>query len=331
VRTEPAHRVVIVIYPFAQSLDLCGPADVFDAATRLGATRRYRIETVSVDGGPVEMSNGLTIQSVPMRSIRGRIDTLMVVGGLRVTTDYKALVNGVLRLAGRSDRVTSVCTGAVVLAAAGLLDNRRVTTHWAFCEQLQDQFPAVVVEPSKIWVNDGHIWTSAGVTAGMDLALALVTADCGGAIARDIGRWLVMYLHRPGGQSQFSDQLVPQGSALQPLSALLEWIEDNLERDLSVQALATQAAMSPRQLLRHFQSGLSTTPANYVLSRRLTAARSLIETTSVDLASVGRQCGFRNVETMHRAFRRQFGTTPGRHRELFATPGAQGWRQDDSS
>jgi transcriptional regulator GlxA family with amidase domain len=319
-----AHRVVIVAHRGGQSLDVFGPADVFDAATRLGAVLPYRVEAVSVEGGPMRLSNGIAIETAAIVALRGKIDTLIVAGGSAPALGEQLLVTGVQRLAKRSIRIASVCTGASVLAEAGLLDGRRATTHWAYSEAMQRRFPAVRVEANQIWVNDDHVWTSAGVTAGMDLALALVSADCGTAIARDIARWLVMYLQRPGGQSQFSDRLPMASPKPSELTSLVDWVEANLGRDLSVTALAAQAAMSTRQLLRRFNDDLSTTPAAFVLHRRLDAARSLVETTSLDLAAIGRQCGFTNVETLHRSFKRRFGTTPGRHRELFAASGDPG-------
>jgi transcriptional regulator GlxA family with amidase domain len=317
------HRIVIVTYPGAQALDVFGPADVFDAATRLGAPVPYRIQVVSPSGGLNRLSNGISIDTDSAKTARGRIDTLVVTGGAGPALSDVVLADGVRRLAARSVRVTSVCTGAVILAAAGLLEGRRATTHWGYSKQMQKSFPTVTVEADSIWINDDNVWTSAGVTAGMDLALALVTVDCGPTIAREIARWLVIYMQRPGGQSQFSDRSSPPSALHTDLGILLDWISDHLDHDLRVSTLAVQAAMSPRQLLRRFSEDLKTTPAAYVLEQRLEKVRTLIELTNLDVAAIGRQSGFINVETLHRAFKRKFGTTPARHRELFASSPAQ--------
>jgi transcriptional regulator GlxA family with amidase domain len=312
------HRIVIVTYPQGQSLDIVGPADVFDAATRLGAPLRYRIEVVSVEGGPLTLSNGITMHTAQMAKRRGPIDTLLVAGGRGPGLVDPRLSSAVARLASRSKRVASVCTGAFVLAEAGLLDRCRATTHWASSGLLQSRYPNVVVEADRIWIRDHDVWTSAGVTAGIDLALALVTDDCGPDLSREIARWLVIYLQRPGGQSQFSDHLAAPVPKRPELTVLLDWMRNNLTADLSVAALSAHASMSARQLLRRFHDDLDSTPAAVVLDLRLSAAKTMIETTSLDMATIARRSGFSNLETLHRNFKRRFGTSPGRHRELFS-------------
>jgi transcriptional regulator GlxA family with amidase domain len=229
-----------------------------------------------------------------------------------------ALVRGVRRLAGRARRVTSVCSGAFLLAEAGLLDGRRVTTHWSAAGTLARRYPTVTVDARPIFVRDGHVWTSAGVTAGMDLALALVGDDHGPELARAVARWLVLYLQRPGGQAQFSAHLDGRLARRPSLQDLQTWMAEHLDQDLSVAALARRAAMSERHFARRFREETGVTPADHVEALRTEAACRLLETTDEAIAAVARCCGFGTVETMYRAFRRRHGTTPGRHRAHFA-------------
>jgi transcriptional regulator GlxA family with amidase domain len=311
-------RVVIVTYPNVQSLDVFGPADVFDAATKLGGVPAYRVELASVRGGRVTLSNGTVVHTSKLGAISGSIDTLVVAGGRGGDLFDRRLSAAVAEVAQRCRRVASVCTGAFVLAEAGLLDGRRATTHWASSQRLQDRYPTVEVEADHIWTRDGNVWTSAGVTTGIDLALAMVADDHGTQLAREISRWLVVYVQRLGTQSQFSDRLMRQEPGRADLAELLTWIESNLSADLSVAALAEKAAMSERQLLRRFKEDIGIAPASFVLDARLCAAKSLLESTTFDVATIARRTGFANVETLHRGFRRRFGTTPGRHRDLFS-------------
>jgi transcriptional regulator GlxA family with amidase domain len=217
-------------------------------------------------------------------------------------------------------RVTSVCSGAFLLAQAGVLDGRRVTTHWSACDALARLFPAVEVDPDPIYVRDGNVWTSAGVTAGMDLALALVEHDHGGELALTVARQLVLFTHRPGGQSQFSAQLAVRRAEREPLRDALAFVAEHPEADLSVPALAQRAAMSVRTFARAFSREVGTTPAVFVQRSRVEAARRLLETTDRTVDDIARACGFGTVETMHRAFQRVVRTTPGQYRRLFAVP-----------
>jgi transcriptional regulator GlxA family with amidase domain len=313
-------RVVVVTFPEAQVLDVTGPAEVFSVATRLGADPGYDLVVASLRGGPVPTTSGIELSSRALGSVRGAVDTLVVAGGegTRAAVRDRALVDGVRRLAGRSRRVTSVCTGAFVLGQAGLLDGRRATTHWASADALARRHPSVEVDPRPIFVRDGPVWTSAGVTAGMDLALALVADDHGPEVARSVARWLVLYLQRPGGQAQFSAHLdgpMPRGDSLQELQA---WMAEHLDEDLSVAALARRAAMSERHLARRFRAETGRTPADHVEALRTEAACRLLEATGEPIEVVARRCGFGTVETMYRAFRRRHGTTPARHRAFFS-------------
>jgi len=314
-------RVVIVTFPDAQVLDITGPAEVFSAATRLGVEPGYEVVVASPAGGPVPTTSGIELSSRPLRSLRGDIDTLVVAGGTgtRAAIGDRALLEAVRRLAGRARRVTSVCTGAFVLAEAGLLDGRRATTHWASADALARRHPGIEVDPRPIFVRDGRVWTSAGVTSGMDLALALVTEDSGPEAARSVARWLVLYLQRPGGQAQFSAHLDGSVARQPSLQELQAWMADHLDEVLSVAALARRAAMSERHFARRFRAETGRTPADHVEALRTEAACRLLEATDEPIEVIARRCGFGTVETMYRAFRRRHGTTPGRHRAFFAS------------
>jgi transcriptional regulator GlxA family with amidase domain len=217
----------------------------------------------------------------------------------------------------RSRRVASVCTGAFVLAQAGLLDGRRATTHWEWCDVLAGLYPAVAVERDAIFVVDGSLYTSAGVTAGMDLALALVEEDLGPKVARDVAQQLVIFLRRPGGQSQFSSQLAALPAERAPLRELQAWIPANAGADLSVTALAERAAMSPRNFARAFRRETGMTPAAYVESVRVEQARIALEGSQAPVETIAARCGFGTVETMRRAFHRRLGVGPAAYRSRF--------------
>jgi len=313
-------RVVIVTFPDAQVLDVTGPAEVFSVAGRLGVDPEYEVVVASPAGGPVATTSGIELSSRALRSVRGEVDTLVVAGGTgtRAAVRDRSLVEGVRRLAARARRVASVCTGAFVLAEAGLLDGRRATTHWASADALARRHPSVAVDPRPIFVRDGRVWTSAGVTAGMDLALALVADDHGAEVARSVARWLVLYLQRPGGQAQFSAHLDGRLARRGPLQDLQAWMAEHLDADLGVAALARRAAMSERHFARRFRVETGRTPADHVEALRTEAACRLLEATDEPIEVVARRCGFGTVETMYRAFRRRHGTTPARHRAFFA-------------
>ncbi len=310
----PARRVVIAAFPDVQSLDVVGPAEVF--ATAGG----YEVEVVAPDPEPFFMSNGMqVIPAASMDQVRGAIDTLVIAGGsgTRDAASDERVVNWVRSAAKRSRRVTSVCTGAFVLAAAGLLDSRRATTHWQWADLLQGLFPAIEVERDSIFVVDRGVYTSAGVTAGMDLALALVEEDLGPKVARDVAQQLVIFLRRPGGQSQFSSQLSALPADHEPLRDLQAWIPGNVGADLSVPALAERVAMSPRNFARTFRRETGMTPAAYVESVRVEQARIALESSDAPVERVASECGFGTVETMRRAFHRRLGVGPAAYRTRF--------------
>jgi transcriptional regulator GlxA family with amidase domain len=276
---------------------------------------------VAAAPGQVAASSGLRL--VPdrtLRACRGRIDTLVVAGGLGVREAYRdERIPGWLRAAApRTRRVTSVCTGAFLLARAGLLDGRRATTHWSACALLARRHPSVDVQPDRIFVRDGSVATSAGVTAGIDLALALLEEDAGRQAALDVARQLVVFVRRPGGQSQFSAQLARPLAARETLRELQAWLPDHLAEDLSVEALAERAFMSPRNFARAFRREVGVTPGRYVADLRLERARLELESGERPLEEVARACGFGTAETMRRAFRRRLGASPAEYRTRFA-------------
>lgn len=319
-----ARHIVLVAFEGVQLLDLAGPADVFDAATRVAAgsdgSPGYDLTIVSAGGASVRASSGMRIE--PDSDLAaldpGAIDTLLVPGGRgRLALEDSDLVAGLPRVAAGARRVSSVCGGTFLLAAAGLLDGRRVTTHWAGCEDLARRYPAVTVEPDRIYVRDGSVITSAGVTAGIDLALALVEEDHGAKVARTVARWLVVFLQRPGGQSQFSQRLGAPVLSESPIRALVDEIVADPAGDHRVAALAGRAALSERQLSRLFASEARTTPARFVERVRVEAARDLLETSRSSVDAVAERCGFGSAETMRRAFLRVLGVGPGQYRQRF--------------
>ena len=313
-------RIVIVTYPGATLLDVVGPAEVFWVATRTGAEPGYDLVVASLEGGPAPASSGLVLDTVPLAAVRGRIDTLMVVGGLaaRRPEEQPRLPVAIARMASRCRRVTSVCTGAFLLAEAGLLDGRRATSHWAWCGTLARRYPDVRVEADRIFVRDGDIWTSAGITAGMDLALALVEDDHGPELAREVARWMVLFVQRPGGQAQFSAHLDVPASHRADVRAALDAIAAEPAADHSVAALARRAGMSERHLARLFRAESGTTVAQHVERVRVETARHLLESGDAGLDAIAHRCGFGTVETFHRSFKRRTGITPGEHRARFA-------------
>jgi transcriptional regulator GlxA family with amidase domain len=319
-----AHPVAVVAFDGFQLLDLAGPLDVLRAASLLGATPPYGTTILTPGGEPARADSGVTIAADDSLLVaarrRERIGTLLVVGGMGVDAVCAdpAAVAAVRRLAGRADRVASVCSGALLLAAAGVLDGRRATTHWSACERLALRHPAVEVEADRIYVRDGHVWTSAGVTAGTDLALALVEHDHGPELAHAVAGWLVVFVRRPGGQAQFSAQLLAQPARSGPVSELQRWLPDHLDEDLTVDGLAARVGMSPRNLARRFKEEAGVTPASYVEALRVEAARRLLESSDLTVAAVARRVGVAHAETLHRAFRKRLGTTPQQYRRHFS-------------
>jgi transcriptional regulator GlxA family with amidase domain len=318
-------RIVFVTYPGITALDLVGPHEVFTAGAEVarrtgGESDAYRVEVASMVPGPLRTTRGLAVVADrALASIRGPIDTLVVVGGEGAyeASNDPVLVGWIQRAAARSRRVASVCTGAFLLAAAGVLDGKRATTHWRACADLARIYPDVTVDSDPIFVRDGDVWTSAGVTAGMDLALALVANDLGRDVALMTARQLVLFVQRPGGQSQFSAQLGAQLAARDPLRELQGWIAEHPDEDHAVERLAARVAMSPRHFARVFRDEVGSTPAAYVETVRVEVARRLFETTVLPAAEVARASGFGTPETMRRAFARRVGISPLEYRDRF--------------
>jgi transcriptional regulator GlxA family with amidase domain len=325
----PTVPVYIACFPGAELLDIAGPTSVFSSATSLLRRKAgYDVRLVAQRAGPVITSSGVTLTAEQaLGSIRGAIDTLIVPGGLRGALDddgAAALVPIIRRLAPRVRRLASVCSGAFILSRAGVLDGRAAVTHWAACDQLRRSNPRCRVEDDRIFVRDGNVWTSAGVSTGIDLALAMVEEDHGAQLALEISRWLVVYLRRPGGQSQFSAPLAAQVAERDGMRKLLLWMSENVQADLSVAALAQRANMSERTFARVFSAETRFTPAAYVERLRVDAARRTLESSRKSVKQIARQCGFGTVETMHRAFKRSVGSTPLEYRARFATAGVSG-------
>jgi transcriptional regulator GlxA family with amidase domain len=316
-------RVVIVVFPRVQSLDVLGPAEVFSTAAQL-SPGAYAVEVVAAEPGPLPTSSVALHPDGTLDDCRGSIDTLLVAGGRGVHDAGRdeRLLAWLTAAAKRSRRVTSVCTGAFLLARAGLLEGRRATTHWASCSELARRHPEIEVERDPIFVRDGNVITSAGVTAGMDLALALVEEDLGRELALETARWLVLFLKRPGGQAQFSAQLAAQMAEREPLRELQQWLPDHLAEDLSVPALARRACMSERNFARAFRDETGMTPAAYVEAARVERARISLETGDLPVDAIARQAGFGTVETMRRAFRRRVGVSPAGYRGRFRSEAA---------
>jgi len=323
--TLTPRQVTILVYPGVQSLDVTGPLEVFAGAQRIieaegRPDRGYEVQLVAARPGPLRTSSGLTI--TPDRTLPGtpaQIDTLLVPGGAgRLELDQEAeILDWLARASGPARRTASVCTGAFLLAGAGLLDGRRATTHWAHAASLQRRFPRVLVEADPIYLRDGAIWTSAGVSAGMDLALALVEEDLDRELALTIARHLVLFLRRPGNQSQFSATLLSQQPAREPLREIQRLIVEDVAGEHSVEALAARAHMSPRHLARTFRAETGVTPARFVERVRLEAARRRLEETGDPVGVVAVACGFGTAETMRRVFLRVLDVGPAEYRRRF--------------
>ncbi|MFI7098899.1 GlxA family transcriptional regulator [Streptomyces sp. NPDC050161] len=312
--------VLVVLYDDVQSLDVSGPVEVFSGANR-AVPDAYRIRTASLDGGPVTTSSGLRLTPDLALADAAVPHTLLVPGGEGSRTIDPRLTDWLRRHAPHAQRKVSVCGGALLLAEAGLLDGRRVTTHWALCESFAAQYPAIEVAPEPIYVRDGDVVTSAGVTAGIDLTLALVEEDLGRDLALWIARRLVVFLRRPGNQTQFSTQLAVQTAGRRPLRDVQQWIIDNPSADLSVDTLACRAGLSPRHFARAFRLEVGMTPGRYVDRVRLEAARRRLEDTVDGIEEVSRHCGYGTPEAMRRAFVRVLGAAPAEYRRRFRTAG----------
>jgi len=320
-------RIVFLAAPGVEILDLVGPLQVFARAAEMFARQNpdsppiYTVEVVSACASRSLVANcGLHVTAHKnFRELRGNIDTLLVAGGNAIEQDEinPEVVRWLRNIVGRIRRVGSVCTGAMLLARAGLLDGRRATTHWNWCELLTRRAPRAHIDPNPIFVRDENVYTSAGVTAGMDLALALLEEDHGSNLALQVARNLVLYLRRPGGQSQFSAALSLQLTDRKPLLELESWVLDNLNKPLTVPVLAQRVAMSPRNFARVFTKEMKTTPAKFVEHLRVETARRRLEESQNSMESIAAECGFGNVNSMRNVFQRALKIAPGQYRHHF--------------
>ncbi|WP_439379915.1 GlxA family transcriptional regulator [Amycolatopsis lexingtonensis] len=317
-----ARRVLVVAYDDAQILDVACSSATFEIANGYRASPPYEIELASVTGKPVRSSSGIGLTGARrLATVTGRLDTMLVVGGrgTEAAVTDAGLLTQLRRLAPRCRRVASVCTGAFVLAAAGLLDGRRATTHWGYGELMASAFPAVTVDLARLYVRDGNVYTSAGVTSALDLTLALVEDDHGPTLAREVAREMVAYLHRPADQAQISTFLAPPPGD-RVVRDLAGYITAHLAEDLSPAALAARAGISTRHLARLFTSQWGVTPARAVREARTEAAAHLVRGSELSLSAVARRCGFQSAETLRQAFLSHYGMTGDRIRRMADMP-----------
>jgi transcriptional regulator GlxA family with amidase domain len=315
-----SRRIIVVAVPPVDELDLVGPLQVFNAVNRLAGRTIYTIEVVTTADSLTVAGEGGVLSFVARQhfnKVEGVSDSVLLVCGLGTRSVRDAALSAWLKKkAARVRRLGAVCVGSFLLAEAGLLNGRRATTHWKFGRELATQYPEVRVEHDPLWVKDGNIYTSAGISAGIDLALAWVEEDCGVGLAHEAARELVLFLRRPGGQPQLSVSLASQASEMTSIRELQIWIAEHLETRLSVEDLADRMSMSVRNFERVFTREVGTTPSQYVLQMRVEAARRLLERTDRGLKHVASAAGFGNIDAMRRAFVRLLGITPRRYREL---------------
>ncbi|MFI2300449.1 GlxA family transcriptional regulator [Actinacidiphila glaucinigra] len=325
----PPHRVLVLLFEGLQLMDVTGPLDVYTAANEYGA--HYVTSTVSPDGAPVSTTAGLRlVPDLSLDEVDFPVDTLVIPGrpDWWAAVADTALVAGITRLADRSRTVASVCAGAFPLAATGLLDGRRAATHWRLADDLAARYPKVEVDSDAIFVRDGRFITSAGISAGIDLTLSLVESDLGPDIARKAAKFLVVFMARPGGQSQFSVRQSPRHPAHSVLRQVLDQVAADPAADHSLAALAARAGVSSRHLTRLFRTETGGTAAQYVERVRVEAAQALLEAGDDALDTVARRSGFGSEETLRRAFRRRLGVSPGTYRDRFRTTRPYGTEED---
>jgi transcriptional regulator GlxA family with amidase domain len=324
VSKNTARRIVVVVVPPVDELDLIGPLQVFNSVNRLAGRAIYAIDVVTnSDRLTVEGEGGVLtfIARHHFDKVVGACDSVLLVCGLASRTIRDAALSAwLVKKADAVRRLGAVCVGSFLLAEAGLLNGRRATTHWKFGRELAGRYPGVRVEHEPLWVKDGNIYTSAGISAGIDLALAWVEEDCGASLAHEAARELVLFLRRPGGQPQLSISLASQASEMMSIRELQIWIAEHLGTRLSVEDLADRMSMSVRNFERVFTREVGTTPSQYVLQMRVESARRQLERTDRGLKQVASATGFGSVDVMRRAFVRLLGITPRRYRELAEQP-----------
>ena len=320
------HNVVFVVYPGFELLDMAGPSSVFNSANRAlgqqGNPAFYNIRLVSAAGGAVESSARVLVETTRITDLQpGDAQTILVAGaereGLLPALDSPVIYASLPALARNAERFGSVCSGGFFLAVLGLLDGHRVASHWDACRPLAERFPAVSVDPDALYVVDGRLWTSAGVTTGIDMALAMVANDLDAAIAGEVAKRLILYARRPGNQSQFSPILQAQVRSDSPFAELIEWIQSNLDTALDVPVLAGRAGMTERTFHRKFLAATGQTPARFVETARLDTARMLL-TEGLSLKSIAAKVGLAPTARFSEAFERRFGVTPTLFREMHA-------------
>jgi transcriptional regulator GlxA family with amidase domain len=316
----------MLAFPGAQVLDITGPMEVFkganDVVLRRGLLDRpaYALKLATTNGGTFQTTSGIRlVADCALAALTGPIDTLLVSGGNGTPEAMRdaALIRFIKQASKTARRVVSVCSGSFILAMAGLLDGRRATCHWESCDLLARHFPRVTVDREALYVRDGKFYSSAGVTAGMDLSLALVAEDCGRRVALDVAKDKVLFMIRSGGQSQFSTHLMAECTGNNRMRDVMTWALDNLHLDLTVEAMAAKAAMSPRNFARTFRAETGATPAHFIERARIDAARRKREDSAAPVDAVAMDCGFGNSERMRRAFHRHMGLAPHAYRERF--------------
>jgi len=329
---DPAIRVALLGYDGVQTLDLCGPLDAFGSANGLRGGS-YEPVVVSLDGGPFTSEPGLRITPASTLADAGALDTLILPGGegLRRPGVAAQVAQALREQAPRLRRIVSVCTGIYGLGASGLADGRRATTHWKFTDDVARRFPAIRLEPDAIFVKDGPIYTSAGITAAIDLALALIEEDFGPGLAVAVARDLVVYLKRSGGQQQYSEPLRFQARAGDRFADLAAWIVEHLSADLSVDALAERANLSPRQFNRRFKAAFGVGPAQHVETLRLDSARDHLLGSEASVERIAHSVGFHSDDAFRRAFDRRFGVSPSDYRRRFSPIGARAQQADTAA
>ncbi len=317
-------KIVMLSVPPAQGIDLIGPLEAFGIASRMleesTGRRGYETELVTnADDLALPTSGGVRVLAHRhYHEVRGKVDTVLVCGGAGTRGPRDpALLAWLRKLQKQARRLCSVCTGAFLLADAGLLNGKRATTHWRFVESFARKHPGVSWDPNPIFIQDGNVYTSAGITAGMDLALALIEEDYGNALALDVARHMVIFLRRPGSQAQFSVAMSAQAAERKSLQELQVWIAENLAKNLSVDVLAERAAMSARNFTRVFTRELGSTPAHYVEQVRIEAARTQLAATDDSVEQVASRCGFSSAELLRRCFLRHFKVAPSQYRKHF--------------
>ncbi len=317
--SEPL-TVAILAFPRSQVLDVTGPAMVFDAGNDAHGKPHYRVRILSAQGGVVQTSSAVALVTDSIASVPPEtVDTLLIAGGdacgLDALVAEASVRSWVLQVSQSARRYGSVCTGTFALAQFGLLDGRRVATHWSACSRLASDCPNTEVDSNALFVNDGRLWTSAGVTTGIDMSLEMVAADLGKAVANAIAKRLVLYARRPGYQSQFSPVLSAQSNAEAPFANLINWMRDNLASQLDVPRLAERVSMSERTFLRRFYKSIGETPARFVETMRLDQARNLLST-GTSIKDIAARTGYSSGAQFSKAFERRFGMTPMLFRQL---------------